>query len=232
MSTFPFQLATHFSLIPVKDKMSLIFPARCGIFFSFILNRAYRMSKKHSNLTTVKRRRAMVEVLYLQNYTLEEIATKTNSTVPAIRRDLSLLRKEWLRSNMLDLNEARARELAKIDRLEFTYWQSWQKSMGTRTETVTRTPDGEVREKVWQEDGNIAYLEGVRRCIDKRCDLLGLDARRGALQTNEKETNEETLNEKEIDRKIEELITKTRGNGQTRKNGNRSELALVEKTAF
>jgi hypothetical protein len=42
------------------------------------------------------------------------------------------------------------------DELERTYWEAWQLSL--------------------HRDGNPAYLEGVFRCIDRRCKLLGLDA--------------------------------------------------------
>jgi hypothetical protein len=78
----------------------------------------------------------------------------------------------------MDLDAVKAKELAKLDRLELTYWRAWERSCSTR-EIRSVTKKGEAGTSMLRtegRDGNPKFLEGVHKCIERRCVLLGLDA--------------------------------------------------------
>ena len=66
-----------------------------------------------------------------------------------ISYDLARIREQWRAAAVRDIDELQAHELAKIDQLEVTYWQAWQRSLEdstTRTQYVeadkTESPPG------------------------------------------------------------------------------------------
>ena len=84
---------------------------------------------------------------------------------------------------MIDINEAKARELAKIDNLETEYWTAWEKSKEDYKQKSTKAKGtGEVAitlEKTTKEVivyGDPRFLAGIQWCISKRCDIIGIDA--------------------------------------------------------
>lgn len=124
---------------------------------------------------------------YLSGHTLHSIAEKlckdrsyTLSHV-TIHRDLRTLRDRWLASSVRDFNHARAQELAKVDKLEQTYWTAWLDSTRPKESRTTGQEEGREKKRratirTEERDGDPRYLAGVMSCIDKRCKLLGLDA--------------------------------------------------------
>jgi hypothetical protein len=110
----------------------------------------------------IQQRRHQAAQLYLKGETQFAIATALAVSQPTICSDLQAIRAAWLKSSLRDFDQHRAQELAKIDHLEVTYWQGWLRSREPR--------DGEPR------DGNPKFLDGVQRCIERRCKLLGIDA--------------------------------------------------------
>jgi hypothetical protein len=58
----------------------------------------------------------------------------------------------------------RAKELARLDNLERTYWEAYERSC-QRSETASEKQ---------QRDGNPRFLEGIQRCVALRCQILGL----------------------------------------------------------
>ena len=140
--------------------------------------------------------------LYLLGYSQAAIAEKLNLNISTVRRDLGMIEKAWSESGVMNLNEMRLRELARIDVLEFEYWSEWEKSkepLKTKTAKQTKRAGGsskngksgadDIEETAGLVDvestalvrteerlGNPAYLAGVERCIEKRCRLLGLNA--------------------------------------------------------
>jgi hypothetical protein len=100
-----------------------------------------------------------------------------------VTRDLQYLYKEWQESSLVDIDKAKARELAKVDRLEREYWQAWEHSCkdaetvrqeGTKTEKGIQ-PDKIVKTAKGQA-GDPRFLVGIQWCINKRCEIVGLDA--------------------------------------------------------
>jgi hypothetical protein len=130
--------------------------------------------------------------LYLQGKTQSEIAASLGKerayavTQQTISRDLSAIEARWATASEAKLDAAKAKELAKIDSLERTYWTAWEASCKAKTISSAEESKGgtgkrassmakkSVRKE--ERDGNPAFLAGVLECIQRRCRLLGLDA--------------------------------------------------------
>jgi len=128
------------------------------------------------------RDRRLIASLYLRGCLQAEIATEVGLSEATVSRDLKALQQEWHESSLLDIDAAKARELARIDELERTYWQAWKRSCEdaeTETARVVETAGG--RRRVAQKQtkcqaGDPRFLQGIQWCIERRCKVLGIDA--------------------------------------------------------
>ena len=124
---------------------------------------------------------AEVAQMYLSGTPQYLIAEATEDDDSQITYDLKILVKRWQQSALGDTGAAKGKELAKLDELERTFWDAWARSKQPRERTRTSKSEGEkvlliaLSEKE-QRDGNPAFLDGVLKCIDRRCKILGLDA--------------------------------------------------------
>lgn len=107
--------------------------------------------------------------------------------------------KRWKLSYLSDFNRLKVRELAKIDKLEAEYLEAWEASKADKVALERTQIDDTHGETKGREDGkggggkqaysrvktitkkeqrdpNAVYLEGVRWCIQKRCEIFGLNA--------------------------------------------------------
>ncbi len=139
------------------------------------------MAANKRTKTQIQKDRVEIARLYLQGETQAAIGQKLGLVQQQIGYDLKAIQKEWLKSSLIDFNDAKARELAKIDSLEITYWIAWDRSnKAKRTETTTvRGEDGQtisVTIKEEQLTGDKRFLNGVESCIDKRIKIFGLAA--------------------------------------------------------
>jgi transcriptional regulator with XRE-family HTH domain len=149
-----------------------------------------------------------------------EIGERLRMTQQMVSYDLCALQREWLKAGLMDLTEAKARELAKIDGLELEYWTAWEKSKEVKEiDTSGKMYGGDVRAQVRKEtrDGNPAFLTGVQWCIDRRAKLLGLDAPTKIAPTDP--TGEKPYDNVSDDERIARLATlldaaRTRRDGQ------------------
>lgn len=128
--------------------------------------------------------------MYLQGKTQADIAATLGLARQQIGYDLAIIQKRWRTDTAINMDEAKQRELARIDLLEREYWNAWQRTLEERTKTrteqssATGEPDKKVKAKgtakatIEKETmlGNPAYLAGVMSCIERRCKILGLDA--------------------------------------------------------
>lgn len=137
-------------------------------------------TRKKTELTS---RRQKVSEMYLSGSYMSVIAESLGVDTATISRDLAELRKEWLDRSINHIDQKKAIELAKLDRLEVTYWEAWERSKQPfRSEITegkgTKSEAAQMRKTVRTEerDGNPTFLEGVLKCITKRCEILGLDA--------------------------------------------------------
>ena len=141
----------------------------------------------------IARDRKKIGELYLKGTLQADIAAKLSIDQSTVSRDIKALFAEWRKSALVDINEAKARELAKIDALELTYWAAWERSCeDAETETrktkgvIKRYEDGDgqfVAERPAEVDktskgqaGDPRFLQGVQWCIERRCKILGVDA--------------------------------------------------------
>jgi hypothetical protein len=137
--------------------------------------------------TPFQREQDLAEITrrYLRGETQAAIAQVLGLSQQQISYDVGTVRKRWQKAAAADMREIKARELAKIDELERTYWEAWTRSLEeTRSKTVkargtvgAETPQlAEQVNKSEERMGNPAYLAGVQWCIERRCRLLGIDA--------------------------------------------------------
>ena len=140
------------------------------------------MAYRRRQTAELVRDRRRIADLYLQGQTQVNIAEELGIGQATVSRDLKAIQKSWKLATLVDFNEARAQELAKIDRLEREYWTAWLRStedQQTETHKAVDTGDGQRKEAVRTvrgQAGDPRFLVGVQWCIDRRCKLLGLDA--------------------------------------------------------
>lgn len=129
----------------------------------------------------------IVSELYLKQWTQEKIA----AYIAELRRplgyevsqqqislDIKAIQKRWQKSEVMNFNEAKQRELERIDVLEREYWEAWIKSQEPRkiasrkisNDGTVETQSSEVR------NGDPRYLAGIQWCIEQRCKILGVEA--------------------------------------------------------
>lgn len=83
-------------------------------------------SKQHK-LAVLDRRRQVSE-LYLQGWPQDEIAEKFGVSPTAISLDLKGIRERWQAQVMMNFEERKMQELAKIDQLELWATEAWKRS--------------------------------------------------------------------------------------------------------
>jgi hypothetical protein len=148
---------------------------------------------KRRSAAQLARDRRKTADLYLQGWLQADIAGFLGISQSTVSNDLKALQAEWLRSALLDFDEAKAREIAKVDRLEREYWAAWERSCEDAETTKQRGAPGEepgkiktasVERTVKGQAGDPRFLQGVQWCIDRRCKILGVDAAQRANMLN------------------------------------------------
>ena len=120
--------------------------------------------------------------LYLRRQSLSSIAERLGLSRPQISHDLKKIQQRWRDASLRDFDEHKAEELAKIDDLECEYWSAWRESKSQRRLFRTKRRKGSDRDfkdtSVERENqcGDPRFLQGVERCIEQRCKILGLYA--------------------------------------------------------
>lgn len=127
-----------------------------------------------------------IAAYYLKGWSQQAIADELGLSQQQISKDIRTVQERWRNSVTLNLDEAKRRELTRIDLLEREFWSAWESSKTERTKA--RQESGDKKDangrpivtkasmEKEQRDGNPAFLQGVMTCIDRRCKLLGLDA--------------------------------------------------------
>lgn len=176
----------------------------------------------HRSKAELLRDRAEVAQLYLRGRTQHEIADHMEQNRSykygrtKVQNDIKRIRQKWEESALMDFHKKRAEELAKIDALEREYWEAYMESKeprqehkveGQPAETDPHT-NGEAShtsiqptkiERTTKEPvaGNPQFLKGIQWCIDKRCEILGLDAPERTMTLN---IDWESLTDEQLDR--------------------------------
>lgn len=124
-------------------------------------------------------RRKEVADLYLKGWFQADIAEKVGVTQQQVSNDLKVIYRMWRSSSIRDFDEMKDRELIKIDKLELTYWNAWTRSLELQKKEKKKYRNAELDELNKEEnssDGDSRYLQGIQWCINKRCDILGINA--------------------------------------------------------
>lgn len=149
-------------------------------------------SKPGPKREKIERERDLIDVarLYLEGWTQQAIADYISEkyyldinplTQQQIGYDIKILIKRWQKSQSLNIDEAKGRELARIDKLEREYWQAWQRSCEdaetVRQEGKPKTKDDKPDKVVHTRKGQAGdprFLQGIERCIAMRIKILGI----------------------------------------------------------
>lgn len=154
-----------------------------------------KATKKKKKAATVRKRTkaereldlVFIADLYLRHRTQFEIRDELN----AVRRynisrsqimyDINKIHGRWLESSLVNFDKVKAREMARIDRLEREYWVSWLESKEDRETSTTSQSTGirayeRIELKRVGQVGNPRFLEGVQWCIEQRMKIFGFYA--------------------------------------------------------
>lgn len=118
-----------------------------------------------------------IAALYLRGKRQADIAAELGVSQPQVSYDLKEIHRRWRESTLVNINEAKHRELARIDALENEYWSAWERSKNEVTKTTTSKSDKDgSKASITKEQrvGDSAYLAGVQWCIEQRCKIFGI----------------------------------------------------------
>jgi len=139
---------------------------------------------------------ADVAQLMLQGYSYEQIAGWMSKKRPyrvsrwMVSRTVHKIIEAWRKTYLRDVDEQKAVELAKIERLELAYWEEWERSKndfvsvesnkiqdantnkaGIEVSGYSRTKTKKLVEK---RIGEFKALQGVQWCIEQRLKIFGI----------------------------------------------------------
>jgi predicted transcriptional regulator len=113
-------------------------------------------------------RRKEAASLYCRGKPQWEIARHLGVTQAQISYDLRAVRKAWLESSIRDFDELKAQELAKLDHLEATAWENFERSC----RVTIKMRSGRVKHD--KKAGDVRWLQAVFSVVETRLKCLGL----------------------------------------------------------
>jgi hypothetical protein len=129
-----------------------------------------------------KTRHRIAEMYLYKNYSQADIAAELKIHQSTVSRYLKELQEEWLDSALFDFNQAKLKQMQKIDFLEMESYNAWKKSIGLKKEATQKsgsTSTGPFKNesiKKWREIGDPRFLERIAWCIAERNRILGFYA--------------------------------------------------------
>lgn len=122
-----------------------------------------------------------IVTLYLQGHTQVQIGEMLGLSNQQISYDLATVRKRWQQQTVYNLDEHKARELARLDTVERAAWRGWDRSQRPGVKKnwhVTGDPEVATWKAIemTRRDGDPRYLTIVMDCVHERCKILGLYA--------------------------------------------------------
>jgi predicted transcriptional regulator len=179
-----------------------------------------RKKQQTRNEAQEERDRREISRLYLKGMYQADIAEKLGLSQPTVSRDIKLLIEEWKVERVYDINEAKARELAKVDNLELEYWDAWRRSQENaekETKKAVQDAKGKPRQEVQKvtegQVGDPRFLTGVQWCIERRCLILGVDApKKTDLTSGGKSLTPETMKPSEIAERVAAILKEKNAN--------------------
>jgi transcriptional regulator with XRE-family HTH domain len=124
-----------------------------------------------------------VSELYLEGLEQTDIASRLGCSQATVSHYLAELSNDWIHDGIFNIDEAKRAELAKINALELTAWDAWKRSIGLKnrkTKTTGISAQGNSVDELsvvkWREVGDPRFLVQIQWCINKRCEILGINA--------------------------------------------------------
>lgn len=132
-------------------------------------------------------RRRQTAHLYLQGKWQSEIAQLLGVSQVQVSYDLRLLQRRWYQESVEDIDKRKAIELQKVDKVERECWDAYERSKQVREITVTEATEGQyphrkATRRLEAQIGDPRFLERIQKCIDQRCQILGIGAMQEALK--------------------------------------------------
>ena len=132
---------------------------------------------------------------YVQGWTLRRIGEdpEVRRDVSAVSRHVQAVLEEWRAQDISDMGALKVRELAKLDRLEATLWEAWERSRedavvklaeklvrppGAGPGAAEATERARVSERREGQVGDPQFLSEVRACVELRAKILGFLVKR------------------------------------------------------
>ena len=141
------------------------------------------MSHKRAVKTDVRahERRTRIAALYLKGIrSYRDIAKEMGVVISTVCKDLKAIKEDWKQLYAKDFSEAVAEVLAEIEVVKQTAWLEWEKSRGTHRKIRREKKPGQkgITESIETEElcGDPRYLDKVEWCINKKIEILGLEA--------------------------------------------------------
>jgi hypothetical protein len=128
-------------------------------------------AQREANLLTVSD-------LYLRGKTQASIAVQIGCSQQQVSGYLKKLYKRWQADAAQKIDRLKARELARLDKVEAEAWAAWERSQKD-AEVETTTSIGEEKSIKFKREGQTGdsrFLDIVSKCIAQRCRILGVDA--------------------------------------------------------
>lgn len=130
--------------------------------------------------------------LYLKGKTQQEIADELGVSRSQIEYDLNQIRHRWSTQTVYNLDQYKAKELAKLDALEREHWQAWEAS-----------------------EDDPRFLDGVLKCIERRAKLLGLDGPAKVSVDWRHEAEAQGVEPNALFQELAEILTGAFGEGES-----------------
>ncbi|HNC59130.1 MAG TPA: hypothetical protein PLP33_27130 [Leptospiraceae bacterium] len=118
---------------------------------------------------------------YLDGMSQSNIAKIIGISQSQVSQDLELVRQQWMKETIIDIDIIKAEQLKKIDRIEREMWDCWEKSKRIKKSKVTRgrinqqtgaTPGSfELYEE--EELGDTKFMDKIQWCISERLKITG-----------------------------------------------------------
>lgn len=129
-------------------------------------------------IAAAEERRHEIATRYVRGEYQSVIAHALGISQQRVSQDLATVRQQWLASTLRDFDTRKAEQLAKVDAVEVEAWQAWHRSQQPREITLQESADGKrkMSRRLEGQAGDPRFLERVQKCIDQRCEILGLHA--------------------------------------------------------
>ena len=144
--------------------------------------------RSYNQKAVAEERRARISELHRQGKKQYEIAKEVGCDVNTVVDDIKVLRAEWAKARLGNMDEVIGEQLAKLDLIEQEAWVAYFRSCeDARIERVTDGEHGCTMIEVRGQTGDPRHHDTILKIIKQRREMLGTDA---PTKSEEKQTVE------------------------------------------